>query len=61
MEICCMSQGTQTGTLQQPRGVRKGGRREGGSRGKRHRYTYGYFMAMCGRNQTNTVKQLSLN
>ena len=30
---CCMSQGTQTGALYQPRGVGQGGRREGGERG----------------------------
>ena len=41
MEICCMTQGTQTGALQQPRGVRKGGRWEEGSRRRGHLYTYG--------------------
>ena len=32
MGICCMFQGTQTGTLYQPRGVGRGGKWEGGSR-----------------------------
>ena len=36
MGIYCMSQGTQTGALYQPRGVGWGERREGGSRGKGH-------------------------
>ena len=36
MEICCMSQGTQTGALYQPRGVGWGGRWGGGSRGRGH-------------------------
>ena len=41
MGICVMSQGTQTGALYQLTGVEWGERREGGSRGKRHMYTYG--------------------
>ena len=36
-----MTQGTQIGALQQSRGVGRGGRWEGGSRGRRHMYTYG--------------------
>ena len=36
MGICCMTQGTQTGALYQPRGVRWGGRLEGGSNGGGH-------------------------
>ena len=36
-----MAQETQTGTLYQPRGVRWGGRWEGGSKGRRYMYTYG--------------------
>ena len=40
MEICCVTQGTQTGALQQPKGVEKGGRWEGGSGGRGHMYTY---------------------
>ena len=39
--ICYMSQGTQTGSVHQPRGVGWGGRWEGGSRGRGHMYTYG--------------------
>ena len=34
MGICYMTQGTQTGALQQPRGVEWGGRWEGVSRGR---------------------------
>ena len=34
------------------------GKWERGSRGKRHIYTYGWFMLMCGRNQHNIIKQL---
>jgi len=41
MEICFMSQGTQTGALYQPRGVGWGGRWEGRSRGRGHMDTYG--------------------
>ena len=47
--ICCMTRGTQTRALWQPRGV-DGGRREAGSRGSGHMYTYGWFMVMYGRN-----------
>ena len=36
-----MSHGTQRGALYQPRGVRWGGRWEGGSKGRRYMYTYG--------------------
>ena len=38
---CKMSQGTQTGALYQPRGAGRGGRWEGGSRGRGYMYTYG--------------------
>ena len=41
MGICWMTQGTQTGLLEQPRGVGKGGRWQGGSRGWGHMSTYG--------------------
>ena len=34
---------------------------KGGSRGRGHMYTYGWFMLMYGRNQHNIVKQLSSN
>ena len=33
--------------------------RVGGSRGRGHMYTYGWFMLMYGKNQHNIVKQLS--
>ena len=33
----------------------------GGSRGREHMYTYGWFMLIFGRNQWNSVKQLSFN
>ena len=39
--ICCMSHGTQTGALYQPRGVEWGGRWEGGAEGRKYMYTYG--------------------
>ena len=41
MGMCCMTQGTHTGALEQPRGVGLGGRLEGDSRGKGHACTYG--------------------
>ena len=42
MGICCMSQGIQTGTLYQPRGVGWRGRWQGrGSRGRGHMYPCG--------------------
>ena len=40
------------GNLWQPWGVGWGGRLEGGSRGKGHMYTYGWFMLIYGRNNT---------
>ena len=46
MEIHSMTQGTQTGALQPPRGVWDGGQWEGGARRKGHMYTYGWFMLM---------------
>ena len=39
--ICCMTQGTQTRALGQPRGVGWGKRWERGSRGRGHMYTQG--------------------
>ena len=39
--LSCMAQETQTGALYQPRGVRWGGRWEGGSKGRGYLYTYG--------------------
>ena len=41
MGICGMTQGTQTGALYQPRGVRWGGRQEEVSKGRGYMYTYG--------------------
>ena len=59
--ICCMTWGVRPSALWQPRRVGWGGRWEGGSRGRGHMYTYGWFMLMYGRNQHNIVKQLSSN
>ena len=42
-------------------GVRWGGRCEGGSRGKGHMCTCGWFILMFDRNQHNIVKQLCSN
>ena len=61
MGICCMSQGTQTGALYQPRGVRWGERWERVSGGRGHMYTSGWFMLMFDRKQENSVKQLSFS
>ena len=61
MAICCMAQGTQTGAIYQPRGAGLGGRWKGGSGGRGHMYTYGWFMLMFDRKQQNSVKQLSSN
>ena len=61
MEICCMSQETQTGALCQPRGVGLGGRWKGGSKGRGYMNTYGWFMLRFDRKQQNSVKQLSFN
>ena len=59
VQICCTMQGAQLGTLWQSRGLGWGGKWEGGSRGRGHVYTYDWFMLLYGRNQHNTVKQLS--
>ena len=59
--ICCMAQETQTGALYQPRGMGWGGRSEGGSKGRRYMYTYGWFMLRFDRKQQNSVKPLSIN
>ena len=56
-----MAQETQTGALHQPKGVRWGGRWEGGSRGRGHMYTYVSCMLRFDRKQQNSVKQLSFN
>ena len=47
--------------LSSSKGVGWGGRLEGGSVRGRHRYTYGWFMLMFGRNQHKIVEQLSFN
>ena len=39
--ICKLAQETQTGALNQPRGVGWAGRWEGGSKGRGYMYTYG--------------------
>ena len=41
--------------------VRWGGRWEGGSKGRGNMNTYGWFVLVFGRNQYNSVKQLSFN
>ena len=41
MGICCMAQETQTGALNQPRGVGWGERWEEGSKWRGYMYTYG--------------------
>ena len=48
-----------SGALWQPRDLGWNGRWEGGSRGKGHMYTYGWFMLMYGRNKYN-VKAIIL-
>ena len=55
-----MSQETQPGALYQPRGVGRGRRWEGGSRGRGHMCTYGRFMLRFDRKQ-NSIKQLSFS
>ena len=61
MGTSCMSQGTQTGALYQPRGVGWGGRWEGVSKGRGYMFTYGWFMLSFDRKQQNSVNQLSFN
>ena len=51
----------QSRALWQPRGVGWDRRWEGGLGGRGHMYAYGWFMLMYGRNQHNTVRQLSSN
>ena len=41
MGICCVAQEIQTGDLYKPRGVGRGGKWEGGSKGRGYMYTYG--------------------
>ena len=56
-----MAQETQTGALDKPGGVGGGGKWEGGSKGRRYMYTYGWFMLRFDRKQQNSVKQFSFN
>ena len=56
-----MAQETQTGALNQSRGVGWGGRWEGGSNGSGYMYTYGWVMLRFDRKQQNSVKKLSFN
>ena len=42
-----MAQETRTGALYQPRGVWRGGRWEGVSKGREYMYTYGWFRGAC--------------
>ena len=56
-----MVQETQTGALYQPRGVRWGGRWEGGSNRRGYLYSYGRFMLRFDQKQQNSVQQLSFN
>ena len=58
---CSMAQETQTGALDQPRGVGWGGRWEGGSKGRGYMCTYVWFMLTFDRKQHNSVMQLSFN
>ena len=60
MGNCCMTQGTQKGTLWQSRRSGWGGRWEEGLGGRGHGCTYGWFL-MFDRKQQNSVKQLSFN
>ena len=62
MGICSMTQGTQTEAVWQPREVGWEGRWEGSWRGMGHIYILmAKFISMFGRNQHNSVKQLSFN
>ena len=61
MGVCCVSQETQTGALEQPRGVGRGGRWEGGSKGSGYMYTYGLFTLRLDRTQQDYAKQLFFN
>ena len=58
---CCMAQETQTGALYQSRGVGRGLKWDGGSKGRGYMYTYGWFTLRFERKQQNYVKQLSFN
>ena len=55
-----MFQGTQTGPLYHPRRIRWGGKRQQGSKGRRHAYTYGWFMLRFDRKATKFCKEIML-
>ena len=59
MGICYMAKETHIGALYQPRVVGWGRKWDGGSKGKGHMYTYGWFMLRFDRKQQNPIKQLS--
>ena len=61
MGICCMTQETQKGALDQPRGIGWGGRCVGGSKERGYMCTYGWLILRFDRKQQNSVKQLSFN
>ena len=56
-----MAQETQIGALYQPGGMGWGGRWEWDSKGRRYKYTCGWFMLSFDRKQQNSVKQISFN
>jgi len=59
--ICCMAQESQTGALNQPRGIGWGRIWERGSKGRGYMYTYGWFMLRFDIKQEKILKQLSFN
>lgn len=61
MGIRCVTGGTQAGALGQPGGVGENGRWEGGSRRRGCVFTYGQFMLMRDRNQTDIINLSSIN
>ena len=61
MGIYRVIQGAQPSALWQPRGMEGGRRWEVNLRGRGHMYTCDWFMLMYGRNQHNTIKQISCN
>ena len=61
MVICNITEGEKWVPRISFRGVGWEVRWEGGSRGRGHMYTYGWFMLKFERKQQNSVKQLSFN
>ena len=57
----CIRQGAELRAFCQPGAVGWGGRWEGTSRERGHMYTCGWLLLTYGRNQHNTVKELSSN